>query len=161
MASIYRDSYGMHISNGVLFNHESPRRGENFVSRKITLAVANIKREKQKKLYLGNLEATRDWGHARDYMRAVRMMLEAEKPDDYVVATGVGHSVKEFAELAFSLADLNYEEYVVIDPILYRPNEVHNLLGDPSKISNSLGWKPQVSFGELVSEMVESDLSNA
>jgi len=161
MASIYRDSYGMHISNGVLFNHESPRRGENFVSRKITLAVANIKREKQKKLYLGNLEATRDWGHARDYMRAVRMMLEAEKPDDYVVATGVGHSVKEFAELAFSLADLNYEEYVVIDPMLYRPNEVHNLLGDPSKISNSLGWKPQVSFGELVSEMVESDLSNA
>ena len=108
MADIYRDSYGMHISNGVLFNHESPRRGENFVSRKITLAVANIKRDKQEKLYLGNLEATRDWGHARDYMRAVRMMLEAATPDDYVVATGVGHSVKEFAECAFAIAGLNF-----------------------------------------------------
>jgi len=160
MANIYRDSYGMHISNGILFNHESPRRGENFVSRKITLAIANIKKNRQEKLHLGNLEATRDWGHARDYMRAVKMMLDSESPDDYVVATGVGHSVRDFAEQAFRLAELNFEEHVVIDPSLFRPNEVHNLLGDPSKIEASLGWTPEVSFEELVHEMVESDLSN-
>ena len=160
MANIYRDSYGMHISNGILFNHESPRRGENFVSRKITLAIANIKKNRQEKLHLGNLEATRDWGHARDYMRAVKMMLDSESPDDYVVATGVGHSVRDFAERAFRLAELNFEEYVVINPALFRPNEVHNLLGDPSKIKASLGWTPEVSFEELVHEMVESDLSH-
>ena len=160
MANIYRDSYGMHITNGILFNHESPRRGENFVSRKISLAVANIKKNRQEKLHLGNLEATRDWGHARDYMRAVRMMLDSESPDDYVVATGVGHSVRDFAKQAFGLADLDFEKHVVIDQALFRPNEVHNLLGDPSKIKNCLGWSPEVNFEELVREMVESDLSN-
>ena len=161
MARIYRESYGMHISNGILFNHESPKRGENFVSRKISKAVANIKRGRQKKLYLGNLEATRDWGHARDYMRAVKIMLDADAPDDYVVATGSSHSVRQFADSAFSLVGLGYEDYVEVDPTLFRPNEVHDLLGDPRKIAERLGWVPEVNFETLVREMVESDLNEA
>ncbi len=158
MAKTYRESYGMHISNGILFNHESPRRGENFVSRKISKGVANIKCGKQEKLFLGNLEATRDWGHARDYMRAVRMMLEANEPDDYVVATGKSNSVREFADAAFNLVGLNYQDYIEIDPKLFRPNEVQDLLGNPRKIQHKLGWVPSVSFENLVKEMVDVDL---
>ena len=161
MAKIYRESYGMHISNGILFNHESPKRGENFVSRKISKGVAQIKRGNQKKLYLGNLEATRDWGHAQDYMRAVKIMLEADEPGDYVVATGISHSVREFAETAFSLVGLHYGDYVEIDPSLFRPNEVHDLLGDSSKIYDRLGWVPEISFEQLVKEMVDHDMKGS
>lgn len=160
MAHIYRDSYGLHISCGILFNHESPRRGENFVTRKITKAAARISKQKQSKLFLGNLEATRDWGHARDYMSAVRLMLDSKDPDDYVVATGVSHSVQEFADMAFSSLGLNSRDFIQVDEKLLRPNEVHDLLGDPTKIKNKLGWSPQTSFEELVSEMVTSDLEN-
>lgn len=159
MAKVYRESYGMHISNGILFNHESPRRGENFVSRKITKAVARIAIGKQRKLKLGNLDATRDWGHARDYMEAVRLMLAADVPDDYVVATGVSHSVREFSDLAFAQVGLTASDYVEIDPGLLRPNEVHDLLGDPSKIAQKLGWRPRSSFEDLVTEMVAYDQS--
>lgn len=160
MAKIYRESYGMHISNGILFNHESPKRGENFVSRKISKGVAQIKKGIQKKLYLGNLEATRDWGHAQDYMRAVKMMLEADEPGDYVVATGISHSVREFAETAFSLVGLHYGDYVEIDPSLFRPNEVHDLMGDSSKIYERLGWAPEINFEQLVKEMVDHDMKD-
>ena len=159
MAKIYRDSYGMHISNGILFNHESPRRGENFVSRKITKAVARIAGGQQRKLNLGNLDATRDWGHARDYMDAVRLMLAANDPDDYVVATGISHSVREFSDLAFEKVGLKAEDFIEIDPGLLRPNEVHDLLGDPSKIGEKLGWRPKSSFEDLVTEMVKYDQS--
>jgi GDPmannose 4,6-dehydratase len=143
-----------------LFNHESPRRGENFVTRKITKAAARISKQKQSKLFLGNLEATRDWGHARDYMSAVRLMLNSSSPDDYVVATGTSHSVQEFADLAFSSLGLESKDFIKVDEKLFRPNEVHDLLGDPSKIKNKLGWSPQTSFEELVSEMVASDLES-
>ena len=158
MAIIYRESYGMHISNGILFNHESPRRGENFVSRKITKAVARIQQGKQTRLYLGNVDATRDWGHARDYMEAIRLMLESDIPDDYVVATGQSYSVLDFVKESFGYLDLEYDRYLSIDPKLFRPNEVHDLLGDPSKIKNKLGWTTQTSFEDLVKEMIESDL---
>jgi len=160
MAKIYRDSYGMHISNGILFNHESPRRGENFVSKKITKAVARIALNKQQKLYLGNIHATRDWGHAIDYMKAVRLMLEAPSPDDYVVATGIAHSVEHFVNVAFSMVDLDVNAYLAIDENLFRPNEVKDLLGDPSKIKSVLGWKPEITFEDLVKEMLEYDLEN-
>jgi GDPmannose 4,6-dehydratase len=160
MAQIYRESYGLHISCGILFNHESPRRGENFVTRKITKAAARISRQKQSQLFLGNLEATRDWGHARDYMSAVRLILNSSSPDDYVVATGVSHSVQEFADLAFNSLGLDSKDFIKVDEKLFRPNEVHDLLGDPSKIKNKLGWSPQTSFEELVSEMVTSDLES-
>ena len=159
MAKIYRDSYDMHISNGILFNHESPRRGENFVSRKITKAVAAIKLGYQHKLYLGNLSATRDWGHARDYMVAVRDMLDAEVADDYVVATGTSRSVQEFANLAFKTADLDASDFIEVDPKFFRPNEVQDLRGDASKIYSKLGWQPQTTFENLVKEMVMSDLN--
>ena len=158
MAKIYRESYGMHVSNGILFNHESPRRGENFVSRKITLAVANILKSNQDKLLLGNLNAYRDWGHARDYMRAVHLMLDADYPDDYVVATGEAYNVADFAEYAFQEVELDWKKYVEVDERLFRPNEVKYLLGDPSKIRNQLGWKPEISLRNLIKEMVESDL---
>lgn len=161
MAKTYRESYEMHISNGILFNHESPRRGENFVSRKISKSVANIKYGKQEKLFLGNLEATRDWGHARDYMRAVKMMLEANEPDDYVVATGKSNSVREFADAAFTLVGLNYQDHIEIDAALFRANEVQDLLGDPRKIQHKLGWASKVGFESLVKEMVESDMKIA
>jgi len=155
----YRLGYGMHASSGILFNHESPRRGETFVTRKITQAAARIKTGKQKVLKLGNLDAVRDWGFAGDYVEAMWLMLQQENPDDYVVATGECHSVKEFAELAFEIAGLgNYEKYVETDPKYYRPHEVPHLKGDASKANKILGWKPKHSFEDLVRMMYESDL---
>src|SRR5208283_453263 len=138
----YRESYGLHASNGILFNHESPRRGENFVTRKITRAIARIKAGLQDKLFMGNLEAKRDWGYAPEYVEAMWMMLQQPEADDYVVATGETHSVREFAALAFSHAGLDWREHVEIDPVLYRAAEVELLLGDASKARSVLGWKP-------------------
>ncbi|MBN2370398.1 MAG: GDP-mannose 4,6-dehydratase [Vicinamibacteria bacterium] len=154
----YREGYGMHISNGILFNHESPRRGENFVTRKITLGVSAIKRGKMRELRLGNLDAKRDWGYARDYVEAMWMMLQQETPDDYVVATSETHSVREFLEEAFSIAGLDWKEFVKVDRKYFRPAEVDLLLGDPSKAQRTLGWTPKVGFKELVRLMVESDM---
>lgn len=154
----YRDAYGMHASNGILFNHESERRGETFVSRKITRAVAHIKHGLQDKLYLGNLDAQRDWGYAPDYVKAMWMMLQADKPDDYVIATGEMHTVREMVELAFATADLDWQKYVEIDPRYFRPTEVEQLLGDSTKARKALGWKPEVGFEELVKRMVAHDL---
>ena len=156
----YRESFSMHCSSGILFNHESPRRGLEFVTRKITHAVARIKKGLQDKLFLGNLEAKRDWGYAGDYVRAMWLMLQQENPDDYVIATGEAHSVKEFCECAFDRVGLNWEKYVEIDPKFYRPSEVDILLGDCAKAKNVLGWKPEVGFQELVQKMVDSDLNN-
>jgi GDPmannose 4,6-dehydratase len=154
----YRIGYGMHASSGILFNHESPRRGETFVTRKITRAVAKIKLGKQDILKLGNLDAYRDWGFAGDYVEAMWLMLQQEIPDDYVIATGETHTVKEFVEMTFDLADLDYKKYVQIDPRLYRPHEVPHLLGDSSKAQKMLGWKPKHTFKDLVKMMYESDL---
>lgn len=154
----YRESYDMHTSNGILFNHESPRRGETFVTRKITKAIARIKFNLQDKLYLGNLDAKRDWGYAKDYVEAMWLMLQKEKGDDYVVATGETHSVKEFLQEAFSYAKLNYQDYVEIDKKYFRPAEVDLLLGDASKAKKELGWEPKTKFKELVKLMVDSDL---
>lgn len=154
----YRESYGMFACNGILFNHESPRRGVEFVTQKIAQAVAQIERGKQKKLLLGNMDAKRDWGHAKDFVEAMWLMLQAPKPDDYVVATGEAHSVREFAQIAFGAVGLDYEKYVEIDPALFRPAEVDFLLGDPSKAKRLLGWAPKHSFGGLVQEMVEHAL---
>lgn len=156
----YRESYGMHASNGILFNHESPRRGENFVTRKITRAVAKIARGQQSVLALGNLEAKRDWGHAKDYVEAQWMILQQPKPDDYVIATGETHSVKEFLFEAFSYVGLHWEKYVISDARFYRPAEVDCLLGDSTKARIALGWKPKVTFKQLVKEMVDADLKN-
>ena len=156
----YREAYGMHVCNGILFNHESPRRGETFVTRKITRAVARIAAGLQDKLYLGNLEATRDWGYAPDYVRAMHLMLQQDQPGDWVVATGETHSVREFAQLAFERAGLNsYEDYVEIDQRYVRPTEVDALLGDPSKAERDLGWKPEVTFERLVEIMVDADVA--
>ena len=157
----YREAYGMFIANGILFNHESPRRGETFVTRKITRAAGRIKLGLQKKLYLGNLDAKRDWGFAGDYVEAMWRMLQQPEPDDYVVATGESYSVREFLEEAFGLLGLDWKEYVEIDPRYFRPAEVDFLLGDPSKAREKLGWKPKVSFKELVKMMVEHDLELA
>jgi GDPmannose 4,6-dehydratase len=157
----YRESYGMHVSNGILFNHESPRRGETFVTRKVTRAAARIKLGLQKKLYLGNLEAKRDWGYAKDYVEAMWLMVQQPKPDDYVIATGVAHSVRELCERAFGQVGLEYQDFVEIDPRYYRPTEVDYLLGDPSKATKALGWKPRTSFAELVKIMMEADLELA
>ncbi|MCF2146315.1 GDP-mannose 4,6-dehydratase [Desmonostoc muscorum LEGE 12446] len=154
----YRESYGMFASNGILFNHESPRRGETFVTRKITRAVARIVAGKQEKLYMGNLDAKRDWGYAKDYVRAMWLILQQEQPDDYVVATGETHSVREFLELAFSHVNLNWQDYVDFDERYLRPTEVDLLIGDPSKAKAKLGWQPSVTFPELVALMVETDL---
>lgn len=154
----YREAYGLFACNGILFNHESPRRGFEFVSRKITNAVAKIKLGLAKELRLGNLEAKRDWGYAGDYVKAMWLMLQQDQPDDYVIATGETHSVKEFAELAFSYVGLNWQDYIVIDRKLYRPAEVYELKGDFSKAKTKLGWKPKVGFGELVEIMVGADL---
>lgn len=154
----YRESYGLFACNGILFNHESERRGETFVSRKITRAATRIKLGLQRKLYLGNLEAKRDWGYARDYVRAMWLMLQAEEPNDYVIATGETHSVREFLEQAFTYLDLDWKEYVDIDPRYYRPAEVDILLGDASKARKLLGWQPEVNFQELVRLMVDYDL---
>jgi GDPmannose 4,6-dehydratase len=154
----YREGYGMHVSNGILFNHESPRRGENFVTRKITMGLAEIKKGRAKELRLGNLDAKRDWGFAKDYVEAMWLMLQQEKPDDYVVATGETYSVREFLQEAFSHVGLNWQDYVKVDPKYFRPAEVDLLLGDPSKAKKQLGWAPRVNFKQLVHMMVDADL---
>ena len=154
----YRESYGLHASNGILFNHESPRRGETFVTRKITRAVAHIKARLQEKLFLGNLEAKRDWGYAREYVEAMWLMLQQDRPDDYVIATNETHSVKEFLEVAFEYAGLDWKKHVEIDPRYYRPAEVDLLMGDYSKARQKLGWKPQTGFVELAKLMVDADV---
>src|SRR5437868_6658719 len=153
----YRESYGLHASNGILFNHESPRRGETFVTRKITRAVAHIKNGLQKKLYLGNLEAKRDWGYAKEFVEAMWLMLQQPEPDDYVIATNETHSVREFLEHAFAHVGLNWQKYVEIDPRYYRPAEVDLLIGDYSKAKRKLGWEPKMKFKDLVIDMVEAD----
>ena len=154
----YRESYNLFAANGILFNHESPRRGETFVTRKITRAVAHIKLGLQKKLYLGNLNAKRDWGYAPEYVEAMWMMLQQDKPDDYVIATGETHSVKEFCAEAFAQANLDWNEYVEIDKRYYRPAEVDVLVGDPSKAKKCLGWEPRTTFKDLVRLMVDADI---
>jgi GDPmannose 4,6-dehydratase len=154
----YRESYDLFACNGILFNHESPRRGETFVTRKITRAVAGIVAGKQKKIYMGNLDAKRDWGYAKDYVKAMWLMLQKDQPDDYVIATGETHSVREFLELAFSYVNLNWEDYVEFDERYLRPSEVELLIGDSTKARQNLGWAPSVTFEELVSLMVEADL---
>lgn len=153
----YREAYGIHASSGILFNHESPRRGYEFVTRKITSGVAAILAGKAKELKMGNLEARRDWGHARDYVKAMWMMLQQEAPDDYVVSSGETHSVREFAEAAFRLAGMDYRQYIVTDPRFLRPSEVDVLLGDSSKARAKLGWRPEVGFSDLVREMILAD----
>lgn len=155
----YRESFDMYACSGILFNHESPRRGVEFVTRKITDAVARIKLGQQKELRLGNLDAKRDWGFAKDYVECMWLMLQQDTPDDYVIATGETHSVREFCEIAFSHVGLNYEDYVVVDPKFYRAAEVDLLLGDPGKAVSTLGWQPQkTTFEELVKLMVDSDM---
>jgi GDPmannose 4,6-dehydratase len=154
----YRESYGMHASCGILFNHESPRRGETFVTRKITRAVAHIKFGLQEKLFLGNLDSRRDWGYAPDYVRAMWLMMQQEKPGDYVIGTGETHTVREFVERAFAVAGLDWREHVSIDPRYYRPAEVDALQADFSLARQVLGWQPTVTFEELVRLMVEADL---
>ncbi len=154
----YREAYNLFACNGILFNHESPRRGETFVTRKITMALAKIKHGLQKKLYLGNLEARRDWGFAGDYVEAMWLMLQCEKPDDYVIATGETYSVKEFLQEAFHYAGLEWKKYVEIDKKYFRPTEVDCLIGDSSKARKKLGWKPKVKFKDLVRLMVDADM---
>jgi GDPmannose 4,6-dehydratase len=157
----YREAYGLFACNGILFNHESPRRGKTFVSRKVTRAATRIKLGLQKYLYLGNLDAKRDWGFAGDYVLAMWQMLQADEPDDYVIATGETHSVRELVDEAFALVDLDPRDYVRIDPAYFRPTEVDLLLGDASKAREKLGWKPKVGFKELVRMMVAADLEIA
>lgn len=154
----HRESYGMFACNGILFNHESPRRGETFVTRKITRAVARIVAGQQKKLYMGNLDSKRDWGYAKDYVKAMWLMLQQDEPDDYVVATGETHTVKEFLELAFGYVNLNWQDYIEFDERYLRPAEVDLLIGDPAKAKAKLGWEPSVTFEQLVNLMVEADL---
>jgi len=154
----YRETYGTFACSGILFNHESPRRGHEFVTRKITRQLARIKAGLTSELRLGNLEARRDWGHARDYVRAMHLMLQQDAPDDYVIASGYTRSVREFARHAFEIVGLNYERYVIEDPQLYRPAEVELLQGDASKARERLGWAPEYSFDQLVEQMVEADL---
>ena len=154
----YRESYGLHASNGILFNHESPRRGETFVTRKITRALAQIKAGRQDKLYLGNLDSKRDWGYAKEYVEAMWLMLQQDEPDDYVIATNETHSVREFLEVAFDHAGLEWQKYVEIDPRYFRPAEVDLLIGDPSKAKKKLGWEPKTKFAELVKIMVDADM---
>ena len=156
----YRESYDMFACSGILFNHESPRRGETFVTRKITKAIAAIKLGRQETLYLGNLDAKRDWGYAPDYVQAMWLMLQQDKPDDYVVATGETHSVREFLEVAFDHAGLDYKKYVKTDPRYYRPAEVDLLIGDAAKAKTQLGWQPKVKFAELVQIMVDADMQS-
>lgn len=161
ITKIYRDSYGVFAVNGILFNHESPLRGETFVTRKITKAVGRIYYGLQKKLTLGNLEAYRDWGFAGDYTQGMYLMMQHKEPDDWVLATGETHSVKEFAKKAFSIVGLDWKEYIQTSEKYMRPNEVHHLLGDSSKAKKKLKWKNQTSFDELIKMMVESDLHSA
>lgn len=154
----YRESFGLHASSGILFNHESPLRGTEFVTRKVTEGVARIKLGLQKELRLGNIDAKRDWGHARDYVKAMWLMLQQEKADDYVVATGVTTTVRDMCRIAFEHVNLQLDEHLVIDPALYRPAEVEVLLGNPAKAERVLGWKPEVTLREMIVEMVEADL---
>ena len=158
MVNNYREAYKIFACNGILFNHESPRRGETFVTRKITRALARIKLGLEKKLYLGNLNAKRDWGYAEDYVEAMWLMLQQDEPEDYVIATGESHSVKEFLEEAFSCTGLDWREYVEVDPRYFRPTEVDSLLGDASKARKKLGWEPRIRFKDLVKLMVDADL---
>jgi GDPmannose 4,6-dehydratase len=157
----YREAYGLHVSNGILFNHESPRRGETFVTRKVTRAASRIKLGLQQKLYLGNLEARRDWGHAKDYVEAMWLMLQQPEPDDYVIATGASHTVRELCEAAFGQVGLDYRDFVEKDPRYHRPTEVDDLRGDASKARQRLGWSPRTTFRELVRLMMDSDLELA
>ncbi|OGG38368.1 GDP-mannose 4,6-dehydratase [Candidatus Jorgensenbacteria bacterium RIFCSPLOWO2_02_FULL_45_12] len=157
LTRIYREGYGLFAVNGILFNHESPRRGETFVTRKITRGIALILKGKMKKLRLGNIESKRDWGHSKDYMRAIHLMMQQEKPDDYIVATGETHSIKEALEFCFKEAGLNWKKYVVIDKKFFRPNEVPYLQGDSSKI-RKLGWRPRYNWKEILKEMLENDI---
>ena len=155
----YREGYGMHATNGILFNHESPRRGETFVTRKITRAVAEIAKGSKKKLFLGNLDAVRDWGYAKEYVESMWLMLQKDKPSDYVVATGVGATVKDFAEAAFSHAGLNWQDHIEVDQKYIRPTEVDALIGDPSKAIKELNWKATTHWKELAGIMVDADIA--
>ena len=157
----YREAYELHVSNGILFNHESPRRGETFVTRKVTRAASRIKLGLQKRLFLGNLDAKRDWGFAKDYVEAMWLMLQQPRGDDFVIGTGESHSVRQLCELAFGQVGLDYREFVELDPRYLRPTEVDDLLADPSKAEKQLGWKPRTSFKELIRLMMESDLELA
>jgi len=160
ICEVYKEAYGMYIVQGILFNHESPRRGENFVTRKITLGIANIKKGKQSKIHLGNLHARRDWGYAKEYVEVMWKMLQQDKPKNYVIATGESHSIKEFLKIAFEEVGLNWKDYVVTEEKYFRPSETDCLLGDASLARKELGWKPKVTFKELVRLMVRSDLKN-
>ena len=151
----YRNSYGMKIWNGILFNHESPRRGTNFVTNKVVKAAVRISLGLQDKLHIGNLSATRDWGHAKDYVEAMWLMLQSENPEDYVCSTGVSHSVKELCDYTFKKLNLNYEDYVVVDEKHFRPEELNDLKGDSSKLRNKIGWKPKYTFETMLDEMIE------
>jgi GDPmannose 4,6-dehydratase len=161
MVANYREAYGMFAVNGILFNHEGERRGETFVTRKITRAVAAILAGRQEYLYLGNINASRDWGYSKDFVRAMWLMLQAEEPRDYVIGTGEAHTVREFCEIAFGLVDLEWERYVRIDPSYYRPTEVEALRADPAKAREHLGWHPETSFDDLVKLMLAHDLAEA
>jgi GDPmannose 4,6-dehydratase len=160
MCKIYRKAYGMFICCGILFNHESERRGKNFVTRKITIGISDILKGKQDKIHLGNIEAQRDWGYAPNYTEAMWLMLQQDKPDDYVIATGEMHSIKDFLEEAFKQVKLDWKDYVVIDDKYFRPSETEHLCGDASKAKEKLGWKPKTSFKELVKIMVQNDIKN-
>lgn len=155
----YREAYGIHASNGILFNHESPRRGKEFVTRKITSTIPLLVTGEQKELRLGNLDARRDWGHARDYVKAMQAMLQLDEPIDVVVGTGEAHSVREFLDAAFGVVDLDWEDYVVVDPKFFRPAEVDYLCADTTKITETVGWEPETTFTELVEEMVTADMA--
>jgi GDPmannose 4,6-dehydratase len=156
----YREGYGMYAVNGILFNHESPRRGPTFATRKVTRAVARIVAGLDEVVYLGNLDAERDWGHARDYVRAMWMMLQQDEPDDYVIGTGESHSIRELCAVAFGRVGLDWQHYVRVDPRYFRPVEVERLRSDPSKAMAKLGWKPEVTFADLIAEMVDADLAD-
>lgn len=160
MVANYREAYGLFASNGILFNHEGERRGETFVTRKVTRAVSRIVAGSQKELYLGNLDAIRDWGYAKDYVRAMWMMLQADEPDDYVIGTGVGHTVRDFCAAAFGVVGLDWEPFVKVDPAYFRPTEVEHLEADATKARDVLGWKPDTTFDELVHLMVSHDLAS-
>jgi GDPmannose 4,6-dehydratase len=156
----YREAYGIHATNGILFNHESPRRGETFVTRKITRAVAAIKNGDQAELFLGNLDAIRDWGYAKEYVEGMWLMLQQHNPDDYVAATGVGATIRDFCHASFSTVGLNWEDYVRYDPQYLRPTEVDALIGDPSKAREKLNWEPKMHWKELAELMVDADMKN-
>jgi len=160
MCKVYRKAYGMFICCGILFNHESERRGKNFVTRKITIGISDILKGRQDKIHLGNIEAMRDWGYAPDYVEAMWLMLQQDEPDDYVIATGEMHSIKDFLEEAFKQVKLDWKDYVVIDEKYFRPAETEHLCGDATKAFNKFGWKPKTSFKELVKIMLQSDLKN-